>query len=245
MLKINHLEVKLSKFTVKVEDLELKMGEVVGLVGANGAGKTTVIKSIVREIHSPLTDIEFKGPDNYFEKMSYVPDGIRLEGLSIDEYLQVYSNAYKNFNLELARNLIADIDLDFSEKTSRLSLGESQKLMMCMAKAIPAELYIFDEPSDGYDYSSLVRLRDDIYDMSTDNNLFIISTHQIKFYENILDRILYLKNGDILYNITSIDLNDKGLEILKENETKQEYIDVFKERPSFDNLLIALEKGRY
>lgn len=245
MLSINKLRKEFKSFKVDVENINLYPGEVVGLIGANGSGKTTLIKMLSGEMVADEKDVLFNNNKEYRHIMSYTPDSIRFKNMKVKEYIGLYEKLYSDFDFESVIKKMHIIGVNLESRLSTLSLGESQKLMMEIALNRESLLYIFDEPSDGYDSSSLRNLRDCIYDISNDNSLIIISTHQIKFYESLMDRVLYMRRGEVMFNISQVELATKGLQILKDHKVPTQEITNFIESPSFEHFLIAIEKGEF
>lgn len=242
-LKISKLVKPLRTFELEVTDLELHKGEIVGLVGANGSGKSTLIKLLTRELETADAQITLDGDYNYLDKLGYIPDSLRFENLSIVSFMNYYDSVYSHFDSDKFFQSLSRYDLDRNSNISELSLGESQKLMFSIINAMTPTLFIFDEPSDGYDSESLNILKSDLLNLATDDNLFIISTHQIKFYENILDRILYIQDGKIVHNLTSLEVQANGHSILLNSKSLLEDVERFSNQPSLENFIIAVERG--
>lgn len=245
MLTIKTIKKEFSSYKVSVENIDLELGEVVGLIGANGSGKTTLIKMLTGEIKADVKEVSLNEAVEYSKDMSYTPDFIRFKNIKVLDYIYLYEKMYPEFDSFSVIKEVEEWGIVTSRKVSTLSLGESQKLMMEISLNRKAKLYIFDEPSDGYDYSSLIKFRNSIYDLSNDDNLIIISSHQLKFYEKLMDRVLYMRRGQILFNISAIELNIKGLKILNDYKVPEEYVEKFRLNPSFENFLVSIEKGLF
>ncbi len=239
---IKKLSKKLKVFTLNISGLTLQKGEIVGLLGQNGSGKSTFIKSIVGEILCDAKDIEWNDSATYLEQVSYISDSIKYNKLTVSEYGVIYGSIYKTWNQDQFNLDLNNYGLNSEQDVDTLSLGEQQKLMFAVSKAYNASIYIFDEPSDGYDSFSFNIFKNDLLSLANDDNLFLVATHQIKGYENILDRILYMFNGEILFNHTVLEIETNGESILMELNAMKADIESYLTNPSLDAFLIAVER---
>ena len=192
-LKVYNLKKYYKKrLVLDIDYLHFQKGKVYLLVGFNGSGKSTLLKSI-------LNIIDFQGeivvssnkigflPER-FPEVSYISALAFLRGLKIDE------NEDKIFKYALLFNL----DLHLS--ISNLSKGNLQKVMIIQTIINDADILIFDEPLNGLDPKMQNVFLNIIKELKNENRCIIITTHYQKYYEDILDEIIYLENGEIYEN---------------------------------------------
>lgn len=225
-LLIKEIKKPLTNFDLHIHNIKLEKGEIVGLIGPNGSGKSTLMKLLSRENETAECEAYWNGSTDFLSQLAYIPDTIRFSNMSVKDYVDLYGYYYQLDVEKLNRNL-ERFQLNLASNISKLSLGETQKLMFARVLAVDASLYLFDEPSDGYDPASMRVLKNDLMDMANDDTLVLIATHQIKAYEGILDRVLYIEDGRIIFNFTTIEIQEQAEQLLDylfvPSEIKSEY----------------------
>lgn len=212
-LIIKAIQKPLKHFDIDVHNIELNKGDVVGLIGPNGSGKSSLLKLLTRELETDMCDVYWNGSTSFLNTLAYIPDSMRFKNITVDQYFSIYVQHYTLDRVKFDQ-MIKQYHIAHNQKIDKLSLGQSQKLMFALVQSMDASLYIFDEPSDGYDPISIKTLKNNLYDLSNDDTLIVIATHQLKSYEGIFDRILYIENGKIVFNFSTIEIEEKGEEIL-------------------------------
>lgn len=200
IIEIRDLTKKYKHFAVNNISFNVEAGKITGLIGINGAGKTTIIKSIAGLIHYNSGNISFKNNITN-EKIGYVLDGSHFyENLSIKEMKDVVSASYTGWDERAYRQYCAIFKLDQHKKIETLSKGMKMKFAMALALSHNAELLIMDEPTGGLD--PLVRkyimkvLRNFVSD---GKKSVLFSTHIISDLENVADNIVFVHQGTIKY----------------------------------------------
>lgn len=180
------------KLVLSIDYLHFKKGKVYLLVGFNGSGKSTLLKSILKiidykgKIKVNTSKIGFL-PER-FPEVSYISALSFLKGLIIDENEENIYKYAKLFNINLNLSI------------SNMSKGNLQKVMIVQAIMNNASLMIFDEPLNGLDPKMQDVFINIIKELKNENRCIIITTHYLKYYENVLDEIIYLENGKIYEN---------------------------------------------
>lgn len=239
-LIINRLRHKYDNFELMIEDLHLDSGEIIGLIGRNGSGKTTFQKALAQQINADSIDVSWKNIRSYKKDLAYIPDHIEFKNISINEYINVYRHFYKLDEDKLSI-LLKYYNINIHENLRDLDLGEAQVINLVIVQARSASLYLFDEPSDGLDSLTLKKMIRGLYDISNDESLILISTHQVKAYQNILDRIIYIEDGKILFNYSTIEIEESGLKILEYLYTDPNLIQEYILEPSLAKFIACVE----
>lgn len=212
-------------------------GEVVGLLGPNGAGKSTTMKCIVGLLRKTAGEISIGGHDHLSVEakklFSYIPETPHVyDLLTVKEHLQFIAQAYsvKNWQ-EKARELMEVYELDDKQdKLGRdLSKGMRQKVSICCALLPDPQLLFFDEPMIGLDPKAIKNTKRIFNELKAKGKTILVSTHLIDSVETIADRIMIMKDGNIIGNDTLANLkstlskdDDSSLEDLFLELTKDE-----------------------
>ena len=200
--KFNHF------FALSNVDLTLERGEIIGLLGPNGSGKTTLIKLINGLLLPTDGQITVNGsvPGVETKKIvSYLPErGCLDERRRISELISYYSDFYSDFDVSRAHTMLKDLDIDPSLRLKTLSKGTKEKVQLILVMSRDAQLYVLDEPIGGVDPAARDYILRTILTNYKEDASVLISTHLIADVENVLDRVLFLQNGQITLN-TSVD----------------------------------------
>ena len=200
--KFNHF------FALSNVDLTLERGEIIGLLGPNGSGKTTLIKLINGLLLPTDGQITVNGsvPGVETKKIvSYLPErGCLDERRRISELISYYSDFYSDFDVSRAHTMLKDLDIDPSLCLKTLSKGTKEKVQLILVMSRDAQLYVLDEPIGGVDPAARDYILRTILTNYNEDASVLISTHLIADVENVLDRVLFLQNGQITLN-ASVD----------------------------------------
>lgn len=202
-----------NKKILKDVNLIIPRGKIVGLLGKNGQGKTTLIK-LINDLLIPTSGeilIEGKHPGVESKKIiSYLPERTYLDKeMKIIDTLNYFEEFYDNFNIEKAKKLIKDLDLDINQKISKISKGMQEKLQLILVMSRDAELYILDEPLGGVDPATRDYILDTILSNFKEGSSVIISTHLISDIERILDEVIFIDRGKIILTAPADELRKK------------------------------------
>lgn len=206
MLKVNNLTKKYDKtLAVDMVSFEVHDGEIAVLLGPNGAGKSTTIKCIAGLLRYE-GNIEICGkPNKSLEAkriFGYVPETPALyEMLTVREHLEFIARAYKLEDYgDKAESLLERFDLaDKKDKLGKeLSKGMQQKVSICCALLMDPKVIFLDEPMIGLDPKAIKELKEIFLELKNRGCSVIISTHIIESVEDIWDKVLIMKNGNII-----------------------------------------------
>ena len=200
--KFNHF------FALSNVDLTLERGEIIGLLGPNGSGKTTLIKLINGLLLPTDGQITVNGsvPGVETKKIvSYLPErGCLDERRRISELISYYSDFYSDFDVSRAHTMLKDLDIDPSLRLKTLSKGTKEKVQLILVMSRNAQLYVLDEPIGGVDPAARDYILRTILTNYNEDASVLICTLLIADVENVLDRVLFLQNGQITLN-ASVD----------------------------------------
>lgn len=213
-LKIEHLYKNYDKKEVlKDINLDIKSGKIIGLLGKNGTGKTTLIKLINDLLTSTSGSIKLNGKDIGVEsknKISYLPERTYLnKSMTVMEVLDYFCDFYNDFDKEKAIHLLDDLGLDINMKLQKMSKGMQEKVQLVLVMSRKADLYILDEPLGGVDPATRDYILDTILDNFNEDASLIISTHLISDIERILDEVIFIDDGKVILHEDADELRNK------------------------------------
>lgn len=217
MISISNLKYGYSKKKLIYQDLSLhlKAGSITGLLGANGAGKTTLLK-LIAGLSYPLSGeitINDKEPKNrnptFLNNIYFVAEEFNLPSITISNYVLANSIFYPKFNKNKIEEILTIFGLDTSSTLTKLSYGQKKKFMIAFAIATQCSLLILDEPTNGLDIPSKSQFRKILAGSLNEDQLILISTHQVKDIENIIDTILILNDRKIVFNESIENISEK------------------------------------
>ena len=185
-------------------NLSLEPGRIVGLLGPNGSGKTTLIK-LINDLLVPTEGrilIDGRAPGVETKKIvSYLPERSCLdESMRIKEILRYFADFYQDFSTEKADAMLRDLEIDPAARLRTLSKGSREKVQLVLVMSRDARLYVLDEPIGGVDPAARDYILRTILSNYREDATVLLSTHLIYEIENILDRVLFLRQGQIVLN---------------------------------------------
>jgi ABC-2 type transport system ATP-binding protein len=217
MINIQNLNFSYKKQEILFQDLSLKLhtGSIVGLLGKNGAGKTTLLRLIAGLLFPVSGRLEVmshqpkKREPSFLEGVSFIPEDFYLPNQSIKNYIRANSPFYPRFDMDLLNRLLKDFGLSNDSSILKLSHGQKKKFLIAFALASKCRLMIMDEPTNGLDIPSKAIFRKIIAGALDEDQLVIISTHQVKDVENLIDKIVILDKGKIIMQKDMMDISGK------------------------------------
>lgn len=199
-------------------NLSIPKGKIVGLLGPNGSGKTTMIKLLNGLTQCDKGNIFINGSKPSVktkEIVSYLPDRNYLnEDMTVKELLKLFSDFYKDFDINKAKEMIKNLNLEENEKIKSMSKGTKEKVGLILVMSRNAKLYILDEPIGGVDPASRAYIIKTILKNFNEDSTLLIATHLINEIENICDEVIIISKGKILLkgNVDEIR-EEKGMSI--------------------------------
>lgn len=185
-------------------DLTLESGKIIGLLGPNGSGKTTLIK-IINGLLTPTSGsitVDGKKIGTETKKaVSYLPDNIYLNSwMTVEQIVNFFGDFYADFRKELAYEMLKDLGIEPKNKLKTLSKGNKEKVCLILAMSRNAKLYVLDEPIAGVDPAARDYVISTIINNYSPEATVLISTHLIFDVEQILDEVIFIRNGNIVLN---------------------------------------------
>lgn len=209
MINIDNLSFRYGKNEL-FKDLRLNVqeGNIYGLLGKNGAGKSTLLKIISGMLYAEQGSCmvknksSFKRLPSFLEDLYYLPEEFYLPPLKSSEYEVMYGELYPRFDQAQFHEYLKEFDLDpdSDKRLSKFSLGQKKKYLLAFGLASGTSLLLLDEPTNGLDIPSKRQFRRLVSMAMSDNRTIIISTHQVKDVENLIDPVIILDDGRILFN---------------------------------------------
>ena len=193
--------------------LTVPRGKIIGLLGKNGTGKTTLIKLINGLLTPTEGEIIFEGekigPQSKLN-IAYLPERTYLDkSMTINETLKFFKEFYSNFDIDKAKDLLKKLDLDENKKIIKMSKGMQEKVQLVLVMSRKADLYILDEPLGGVDPATRDYILDTILTNFNEGASIIISTHLISDIERILDEVIFIDKGEIKLISDADELRNK------------------------------------
>lgn len=215
------------KDILKGIDLNIPKGKIVGLLGPNGSGKTTIIKLINNLLQVDEGSIEINGMKPSVETkkiISYLPEKTYLnDWMKVKDILAFFHDFYKDFDIQKANEMIKNLKIDKNERLKTMSKGTKEKVQLILVMSRRADLYILDEPIGGVDPAARSYILDTILTNYNENATLLIATHLISEIENICDEVVFISNGEILLQGDVDDIreeNGKSIDSLFREEFK-------------------------
>lgn len=217
MIKAEHLTFGYGKNKQVFNDfnLEIEKGKIVGLLGKNGTGKSTllyIICGLLKPSHGNVTikgiDIRRRLPQTLSD-IYLVPEEFDLPNLSMKQFVKLNSGFYPNFSNETLSTCLNDFDLGMDINLGELSMGQKKKAYMCFALATNTSLLLMDEPTNGLDIPSKSQFRKVIASGMTDEKTIIISTHQVRDIDRLLDHITIIDGTEVLLDKSVKEITDR------------------------------------
>ena len=197
-------------------DLEIPRGTVLGLLGKNGAGKTTLIKCILGLLKPTSGTATLLGEDAWDlsaeakERLAYVPQVVTLYLWMKAKHILAYTAAfYRNWNADLAAELVQRWEIPVEERVATLSVGQLQRLSIVMSLAYEPELLILDEPAASLDPVARREFLIEVLNIADQSNRTVVfSTHITSDIERVADTVAILKEGKVVYHGELGELKD-------------------------------------
>ena len=218
MITVDNLSFSYGKRKPKVLDgfsMNLTEGNVYGLLGKNGTGKSTLLYLMAGLLRVKTGKVCYKGMDvskrctAILQDMFLVPEEFALPALSMKQYVKLNAPFYPNFSMEQLKSCLNGFDMNEDIHLGELSMGQKKKAFMCFALATNASLLMMDEPSNGLDIPSKSQFRKVIASGMTDEKAVIISTHQVRDIDSLLDHVLIMNDSKLLLDESVANICDK------------------------------------
>jgi ABC-2 type transport system ATP-binding protein len=217
MISIQNLNFRYKKQDALFTDLsfEQQNGSIVGLLGKNGAGKSTLLQLISGLLRPQMGELNINGfkpfdrlPD-FLADIYMVSEEFSFPSITIDLYIKATAPLYPKFDSIKMNNILQEFELDPKKNLNSLSHGQRKKFLIAFALSTNCSLLILDEPTNGLDIPSKSLFRKILVSSVSEEQLVLISTHQVKDIETIIDKIVVLDEGKMVYNETVLDISQQ------------------------------------
>ncbi len=194
-------------------NLTIEKGHIVGLLGPNGSGKTTLIKMInglLRPTEGAVLVNGFEPGVETKKRVSYLPERTYLEAQrTVADMLAFFEDFYEDFQPERAKEMLASLGIEPKARMKTLSKGTKEKVQLILVMSRDADLFILDEPIAGVDPAARDYIIRTIISNYNPEASVIICTHLISDIENILDDVVFIKQGQIVLQMAVDDIREK------------------------------------
>ncbi len=197
-------------------DLEFLPGNIYGLLGENGVGKTTLLKLITGVLTPQQGSCRNGGIESsrrlpcIMQNLFFLPESVILPDASTPEkhFLQL-AEFYPKSSHDCFSSFMLSLEVDPKQKFKSMSLGQQKKSLLAVALSLGTDCILLDEPTNGLDIPSKASFRKVISQRTNEDTTVIISTHQVKDVENLIDPIIILSSDEILLNATIGEIGQK------------------------------------
>ncbi|MDQ0105315.1 ABC-2 type transport system ATP-binding protein [Chitinophaga terrae (ex Kim and Jung 2007)] len=196
-------------------NLRLEAGHVYGLLGKNGAGKSTLLKQIAGLIFPDQGSCEVNGhisakrQPSFLQDIFLVPEEFYLPGIKVQTYVSIYAPFYPNFDHNTFFAYLKEFNIPDEQNLTEMSYGQKKKVLISFALATNTKVLIMDEPTNGLDIPSKSQFRKLIASALSDDKCIIISTHQVRDLDNLIDSIVIIDNHQIVFKEDVQTVTDK------------------------------------
>ena len=226
MLNFNNITFGYTKGRYVLENfsLELSEGGVYGLLGKNGTGKSTLLYLAMGLLRAETGSITYNGIETslrkpeVLENMFIVPEEYNLPSIKMKDYINTIKRFYPRFDNELLNNYLDIFEMSSDINLGRLSMGHKKKVHMCIALAARTSILLMDEPTNGLDIPSKNQFRQIINQHKDPNQIIVISTHQVRDVEMLLDNVIMIEKNKVLLNSRMSDIYKNSDDIINLEE---------------------------
>jgi len=220
MIDIKNVDFSYSRNTKLLSDLSLKLetGRIHGLLGKNGEGKSTLLKLISGLVFPLKGTIDVMGfnpqrrDPEMLQDIFFLPEELPQIPLSIQNYENVYAPFYPNFSSEQFNHYLKEFDIDDKKAMlNKLSHGQKKKVFVSFGLAVNTKLLLMDEPTNGLDIPSKGQFRRMVASAVDDSRCLIISTHQVRDLDSLIDSIMIMDGHEIVFNEPNENITKKLL----------------------------------
>lgn len=207
MISITHLDFSFKKKIVfKNLNLTLHKGQTCALLGKNGTGKTTLLQNIAGLLYpkngeiTVYNHIPAKREPSFLQQIFIVPEDFSLPKISIQQYLNSQAVFYPLFDENMFNHYLKVFEIPVKNKLHEMSYGQKKKVLISFALSCNAKIILLDEPTNGLDIQSKAQFKKVITEITDDEKIILISTHQVKDMENLIDRIIMIDETKVIFD---------------------------------------------
>lgn len=250
MIRINDLHFSYPGSCHRVFDglnLSLESDSIYGLLGKNGEGKSTLLYLLSGLLRAPRGEVKFLGMDmkerraEALQEIFIVPEEYDLPRMTMKQFIELNRRFYPRFSEEVLRGCLRDFEMPEVVDLKSLSMGQKKKVYMSFALATGTKILLMDEPTNGLDIPSKELFRQVIAGAMDESRTLVISTHQVHDVETLLDAVVIIDNGRVLFNHSMSEIADTySFNYLK---SQQQAADVLYSEPTLQgNATVSFRK---
>ena len=195
--------------------MELQEGKIYGLLGENGVGKTTLLTLLagLKKVDDGMLEIDGQKPFNrepsFLSNIYYLPDEVPAPRRKAIDFAIDHGQYWTNFNAQKFSEIMKVFDTDQNQRMDQMSYGQLKKTFISFALACNTKYLFMDEPTNGLDIPSKAQFRKAVSKYTSDDSTLLISTHQARDLEAIIDPIIILDRRDVLMNASLDEIAEK------------------------------------
>lgn len=215
LLEIHDVTMEYDRKHIALKNVNLSIGrgKIIGLLGTNGSGKTTLIKTINGLLFPTSGEVLVNGLKPGIESkaiISYLPERTYFQNTArVEQLISYFKDFYADFREDRAREMLANLNIDTKSIIKTLSKGTREKIQLILVMSRDAELYILDEPIAGVDPAARDYIIRTIINNYNENATVLLSTHLIADVEQILDEVIFIKDGVITLHKTVEEIREQ------------------------------------
>jgi len=216
MIRIKDLGFSYGDYVVlKNITMNLEEGHIYGLLGENGVGKTTLLTLLcgLKKVKEGSIETDGENPfdrrPSFLSDQYYLSDEVAPMNMKAVDYARNYGKFWDGFNMEEFIEIMKELDTDPEQKMTRMSFGQLKKTYISFALACRTKYLFMDEPTNGLDIPSKAQFRKAVTKHTREDSVIVISTHQVRDLENIIDSIIILDRQDVLLNASMEEIAEK------------------------------------
>lgn len=217
MIKVKNLDFSYRAKRHIFRDLSLSVdaGQICGLLGSNGIGKSTLLKLLSGLLTPNCGSVTTLGEEaqqrtlSMLQEIAYLPEEFSLPNIRVKDWVAVTAPFYGSFDHAFFAKAMGEFEVNEGEKFGSLSMGQRKKVLIAFAMACGTSLLLLDEPTNGLDITSKQTFRRLLAEWATPTRTAIISTHQVKDVENLLDHIIILDSKGVVVDASTYDISSR------------------------------------
>jgi len=226
-------------------NLTLSPGGICGLLGKNGAGKTTLLKLMAGLLFpqdgsiSIMDNNPMKRSPEFLQDLIFLPEVFDLPPVTPKQYEMLYAPFYPRFSNERFNSFLEEFEIANDKKLNTFSYGQKKKFVIAFGLATNGRLMLLDEPTNGLDIPSKSQFRKAVASCLDDDRIFIISTHQARDLESLIDPIIILDEGRVIFNQSNEQISYR-LKISYQSQSPEPEAVLFCEK-TFEGYTVVME----
>lgn len=227
--------------------LQLEPGRIYGLLGKNGAGKSSLLRNMCGLLFPDSGTIQVAGYEPrkrqpaFLQEVFLIPEEIDLPTVTSEQYMHTLAPFYPRFNEQQFRYYLAEFDVEANQRLTALSYGQRKKALIGFGLATNTKVLIMDEPTNGLDIPSKGQFRKLVASTLEADRIILISTHQVRDLDNLIDSIIILDDSQILLQ-HSLDQITERLRFATLAETENDRRVLYAE-PSLRGYTVVMENS--